>query len=93
MFVDYSIIWKKMATTNVRQGKKMRRVELEPFVDFTSGYFMRAMDQLPKQGNKGPWTVKQNFLYDRKRLGQDPIDDGVMEFGKVGKEIKTESVA
>ena len=72
---------------------KDESMQVEPFVNFTSGYFMRAMDQLPKQGTKGPWTVVQSFLFDRKRLGKDPIDDGVMEFKKVGSKVPTESVS
>ena len=36
----------------------------EAFVDFNSGYFNRYIDQLPKQGSKNPWRVKQDYLKD-----------------------------
>lgn len=68
-------------------------LELGPFTDFTSGYFQRSMDQLPKQGNKGPWTVKQSFLFDRKRLGKAPIEDGALEFKRVEKKSNKEAEA
>jgi monooxygenase len=38
--------------------------EERPLLDLTSGYVQRAIDQLPKQGTKPPWTVRQNYLLD-----------------------------
>ncbi len=51
-----------------------------PFIDFSSGYFLRAMEQLPKQGIKQPWRVNQNYLIDTLKLKRAPIEDGVLEF-------------
>ena len=39
-------------------------VEPEPFIDFTSGYVMRAIDKFPKQGSKAPWRLHQNYARD-----------------------------
>ncbi|MCL4129842.1 UNVERIFIED_CONTAM: hypothetical protein GTU68_023448 [Idotea baltica] len=56
--------------------------ETEPFVvDFSSGYFDRAMDQFPRQHTQKPWRLNQNYTMDRKILLNEPIDDGVMRFG------------
>jgi hypothetical protein len=42
------------------------RGELEerPLLDLTSGYIQRAIDQFPRQGDRGPWRVRQNYLLD-----------------------------
>ena len=52
-----------------------------PFVtDFSSGYFARSFDSLPKNGDRHPWRVLQNYAAEKKILTQDPVDDGVMIF-------------
>jgi monooxygenase len=52
-----------------------------PFVeDFSSGYFARSFDQLPKNGDRHPWRVLQNYTAEKKILTQDPVDDGVLLF-------------
>jgi len=55
-------------------------VERLPPVDFTSGYFQRAMDKLPRQGSRKPWRIHQNYLRDIVSLRFTPLDDGVLEF-------------
>ena len=49
--------------------------------DFSSGYIQRKMHLLPKQGDHAPWLNSQNYMLDRKSIGQGPIDDGVLRFG------------
>ncbi len=52
-----------------------------PFVnDFSSGYFARSFDKLPKNGDRHPWRVLQDYTAEKKILTQDPVDDGVMVF-------------
>lgn len=51
-----------------------------PMVDFQSGYFQRAAHILPGQGDKGPWTLPQDYPFDRKRLSKEAVDDGVLVF-------------
>ena len=48
-------------------------VDERPFMDFTPGYVMRALDLLPKSGSKAPWRLKQNYLFD---LRADPQRQG-----------------
>ncbi|TNE36963.1 MAG: NAD(P)/FAD-dependent oxidoreductase [Alphaproteobacteria bacterium] len=55
-------------------------VEEEPWLDFTSGYIERARDHFPKQGNKMPWQLHQDYFKDRKMLHKGALDDGVMRF-------------
>ena len=51
-----------------------------PFMDFTSGYVLRALDQLPKQGDREPWRLRQSYWYDRKVLRRGDLEDGVLRF-------------
>ncbi len=55
-------------------------VERLPFMDFMAGYVLRAIDQLPKQGDVEPWKLRQNYLYDVRSIRRAPIDDGVLSF-------------
>jgi monooxygenase len=45
----------------------------------TSGYVMRALDQLPVQGTQAPWRVQQNYIRDRQLLRYSRVDEQ-MEF-------------
>ena len=58
------------------------RIETEAAFDFSSGYFQRSMDILPKNGSQQPWKLNQDYLMDRKILLKDLIDDGVLAFRK-----------
>jgi hypothetical protein len=60
-------------------------VHEEPFLDFTSGYVQRALHLFPKQGNKEPWKLRQNYPRDIKTLRFDPVDDGAMVFSREGR--------
>jgi monooxygenase len=51
-----------------------------PFLDFTSGYVQRALAELPKQGSRAPWKLRQNYVLDRMELRRVDVDDGVMQF-------------
>ncbi len=53
-----------------------------PWLDFTSGYVQRALDQLPRQGSKRPWKLYQNYALDMLTLRMGAVDDGTMEFAR-----------
>ncbi|HTX30954.1 MAG TPA: NAD(P)/FAD-dependent oxidoreductase [Solirubrobacteraceae bacterium] len=59
-------------------------METAPFVDFSSGYFLRSLDQLPKQGTKQPWRLNQNYFIDSLKLKRAPLEDGVLQFVPAG---------
>lgn len=61
-------------------ARKDPAVAERPFMDFQSGYVLRALDGLPKQGDRAPWMLKQNYLTDLRTIRKDRIDDGVLEF-------------
>ncbi|MGN6274758.1 MAG: flavin-containing monooxygenase [Solirubrobacterales bacterium] len=49
----------------------------EPFINLTSGYVLRALDQLPKQGRSQPWRLHQNYARDIRLFKHGPIDDEI----------------
>ncbi|MCW2764616.1 MAG: ethA [Nocardioides sp.] len=51
-----------------------------PFMDFSSGYVLRALDHLPRQGDRAPWLLKQNYVTDLRTIRSDDLDDGVLTF-------------
>jgi cation diffusion facilitator CzcD-associated flavoprotein CzcO len=53
-----------------------------PMIDFTSGYIQRAADVLPKQGERKPWRLYQNYVLDVAAMRFGRLEDGTMEFGK-----------
>ena len=52
------------------------------FLDFTSGYVQRAAKQLPKQGDKKPWRLYQNYLLDLLTIRYSRIDDGALRLSR-----------
>lgn len=53
-----------------------------PLLDLASGYVQRSIDAFPRQGDRGPWKVRQNYLLDaastmrtnlRKTLAPTPL--------------------
>jgi cyclohexanone monooxygenase len=55
-------------------------VPAQPFLGFTSGYVQRAIALLPKQGDRKPWQVYQNYLADLFTIRWGRVADGIMHF-------------
>jgi monooxygenase len=53
-----------------------------PFMDFTPGYFRRAMDSLPKSGSQAPWKLKQNYFFDMRTIRYGKVDEQSLHFTK-----------
>jgi monooxygenase len=68
----------RICTPHLPQGE----MEIEPWLDFSSGYVQRALKILPKQGAKTPWKVHQNYALDLVALRYGKVDDGTMAFSK-----------
>lgn len=51
-----------------------------PLIDFNSGYVLRALDELPNQGEKLPWRLYQNYFLDSFLFRFAPVDDGALAF-------------
>ncbi len=60
----------------------VKDVKPEPWVDFSSGYFQRALARLPKQGSKMPWRLNQNYVKDLMMFRYGSVADEAMEFAR-----------
>ena len=52
----------------------------QPVIDFNSGYVLRALHTLPRQGLKTPWRLHQNYVKDLSMMRYGRVEDGTMEF-------------
>ena len=57
-------------------------VEERPFMEFTPGYVLRSLDELPKQGSRTPWRLNQNYLRDIHLIRRGKIDGEGLRFTK-----------
>lgn len=87
-----------MEETGLRQATPRvtdPNMEEEPWLDLSSGYVQRAIDQFPRQGSKKPWKLYQNYALDLMSLRFGAVEDGVMEFSnpEAGAAPQTAKVA
>jgi cation diffusion facilitator CzcD-associated flavoprotein CzcO len=52
----------------------------QPLIILKSGYVLRALDILPKQGTSVPWRLHDNYLRDVRLLRRRPIEDEGVRF-------------
>ncbi|MFE7629279.1 flavin-containing monooxygenase [Kocuria sp. NPDC057446] len=45
----------------------------QPLLDLTSGYVQRAIGAFPRQGDRHPWRVRQNYLLDSATTLRTPL--------------------
>jgi cyclohexanone monooxygenase len=55
-----------------------------PFIDFNSGYVLRALPMLPKQGDRFPWRIHQNYLRDMGVTRFSRLEDAALKFRRAG---------
>lgn len=51
--------------------------ERRPLLGLSSGYVTRAEADLPKQGGRAPWYLRQNYILDYVTMRLGPIDDSI----------------
>ncbi|MFM0503532.1 NAD(P)/FAD-dependent oxidoreductase [Paraburkholderia caffeinilytica] len=61
-----------------------------PLLGFNSGYVLRSVDAFPKQSDRAPWRLRQNYLLDLLGLRLRPLNDGVLAFSRRGAEHGTD---
>ncbi len=66
------------------RGDRPGSITEEPLLDFNSGYVLRALDGLPKQGSKEPWKLRQSYPYDLRTMRRGSLLDGSMQFRRAG---------
>jgi cation diffusion facilitator CzcD-associated flavoprotein CzcO len=59
----------------------------ERWIDFSSGYFQRALHQFPKQGTRPPWKLYQNYAKDIALFRFGALEDGEMRFMRAGEPV------
>ena len=69
----------RQCTARLREEDKS--MEMRSWIlDFSSGYFARAMHLFPKQGDRDPWRNTQNYPLDRRMARRGPLEDGALRF-------------
>jgi cation diffusion facilitator CzcD-associated flavoprotein CzcO len=66
---------RKSVTPRVKEA-----VSEQPLLDFDAGYVLRSREQFPKQGDRFPWRVYQNYIQDFFSLGFGSLKDDELEF-------------
>jgi monooxygenase len=62
--------------------------DLVPLIDLQAGYVRRALGELPKQGSRTPWRLRQNYVRDLITLRYGPVTDA-MRFERAGERART----
>ncbi|MDW5596220.1 NAD(P)/FAD-dependent oxidoreductase [Conexibacter stalactiti] len=57
----------------------------EPFIDLASGYVLRSIDDLPRQGMRAPWRLHQNYALDVVMLKRGALEDDGIRFTRGGE--------
>lgn len=52
----------------------------ENVFDFSSGYIQRSLSIMPKNADKMPWRLNQDYIADRKDMREGAVADGVLGF-------------
>ncbi|OXM72917.1 MULTISPECIES: flavin-containing monooxygenase [Amycolatopsis] len=60
----------------------------EPLIDLKSGYVLRSLDKLPKQGPAAPWRLFQNYPRDVLLMRHGSLEDDAMRFARTAKQAK-----
>ncbi len=55
-------------------------MQMKPLLNLNSGYVRRAEANLPKQGGKKPWLIRQNYILDMLTMKFGRIADGTLTF-------------
>lgn len=54
-------------------------VQAEPLItNLTSNYILRSLEQMPKQGDRHPWKLHQNYMRDMMMYSWGSLEDGTL---------------
>jgi cation diffusion facilitator CzcD-associated flavoprotein CzcO len=70
----------KNAFVECRPEPSESSMTIKPWLDFSSGYVVRAMERFPKQGDRDPWLVHQDYWRDMVAFRFGSLEDGEMRF-------------
>jgi monooxygenase len=60
-----------------------------PFTDFASGYIRRALDVLPRQGDRAPWRISPTYRDDVRLLRKQPVDGPELAFTPARETVRS----
>jgi monooxygenase len=63
-------------------------VAIEPLLDFNSGYVLRSIENLPKQGSRAPWKLHQNYPRDVLLMRHGAIEDEALELSHAAPAVR-----
>jgi hypothetical protein len=46
-----------------------------PLMELSAGYVLRGRDRFPRQGDRAPWTIRQNWFVDRRQVRRARVQD------------------
>ena len=75
------------ATPTVDAGSMATR----PLLDLDAGYIRRGADQLPKQGSRSPWRVRQSYVLDAFEMRFGGVDDAMTFTSRRDRPVPAES--
>ena len=58
-------------------------MKISPWIDpenFNAGYVMRSLDILPRQGDRQPWVMTQDYFSDRETMPAADLGDGTLVY-------------
>ena len=61
--------------------------ETVPLIDLQSGYVLRSVHQLPRQGPAAPWRLYQNYPRDVRLMRRGPLEDDHIRFSRVRSRV------
>ncbi|GAA5059870.1 flavin-containing monooxygenase [Streptomyces similanensis] len=61
------------------------RMPTRPFLDFGAGYIQRAVDSLPRQGDRMPWLTSTDYRDDVRLLRADDVTDPELRFSRASR--------
>jgi cation diffusion facilitator CzcD-associated flavoprotein CzcO len=53
-------------------------MQTRPVLDLTSGYVLRGADRFPKQGDREPWLLPQNWFLDRRGMARARVEQDMV---------------
>ena len=68
------------AGVNIVTPRAPEGMTARPWLDFDAGYFKRAADALPKQGDRDPWQNRQDYKFDKRVLGKAAVENEGLVF-------------
>lgn len=71
---------KIMPTLSLEDRNMTKR---DMLTNFSPNYIKRAADTMPKQGDRAPWLMHQNYKLDKQSLNDEPLEDGILIFSNI----------